>query len=120
MLQHCCLGECCRLASWLSSSCGSVPRDALEAWVLVDISAGGRHTARDSVFATESDMHFLLAAFAHDTGIDSGAYDNVFDNGSSGTQYIQSIQDLPAYGWTDAQPDDYCKADACTPITLAE
>jgi len=120
MLQHCCLGECCRLASWLSSSCGSVPRDALEAWVLVDNSAGGRHTARDSVFATESDMHFLLAAFAHDTGIDSGAYDNVFDNGSSGTQYIQSIQDLPTYGWTDAQPDDYCKEDACTPITLAE
>jgi hypothetical protein len=65
-------------------------------------------------------MHFLLAAFAHDTGIDSGAYDNVFDNGSSGTQYIQSIQDLPTYGWTDAQPDDYCKEDACTPITLAE
>ena len=62
----------------------------------------------------------LGAAFPHDTGIDGGLYDNPFDDGSDGTQYIQNITDLPAYDWTYAQPDDYCAADACTPTTLME
>ena len=60
------------------------------------------------------------AAFPHDTGIDSGMWDNPFDDGSIGTEYIQNIQDLPQYDWTYAQPDDYCLADQCTPTTLAE
>ena len=62
----------------------------------------------------------LGAAFPHDTGIDSGLYDNPFDNGSIGTEYIQNIQDLPQYDWTYAQPDDYGLVDQVTPTTLAE
>ena len=70
--------------------------------------------------APDPDINVLVAAFAHDTGIDSGLYDNPFDNGSFGTQYIQNISSVPAYTWTDAQPDDYCAADACTPTSLLE
>ena len=73
-----------------------------------------------TIIITESDMHVVLAAYAHNTGVDGGFYDNVLDDGSTGTQYIQNIQSLPAYEWTNAQPDDYCNADACTPITLTE
>ena len=62
----------------------------------------------------------LGAAFPHDTGIDSGLYDNPFDNGSIGTEYIQNIQDLPQYDWTYAQPDDYGLVDQVTPTTLTE
>eukprot|EP00960_Hanusia_phi_P067022 766527-Hanusia_phi.AAC.6 len=35
------------------------------------------------------------SAFAHDTGIDSGVWDNPFDNGSFGTQYISNVNELP-------------------------
>ena len=59
-------------------------------------------------------------AYAHDTGIDSGLWDNVFDDGSNGTQYIANITALPQYSWTDAQPDDYGEADQVTPTTLTE
>ena len=60
----------------------------------------------------------VAAAFPHDTGIDSGLYDNPFNDGSAGTSYIQDIGDLPKYDWTDAQPDDY--GPDITPTTLAE
>jgi hypothetical protein len=59
-----------------------------------------------------------VTAFAHDTGIMSGPYDNPFDDGSVGTEYIQNITDLEPYDWTDAQPDTYCPD--CTPDTLME
>ena len=48
----------------------------------------------------------------------SGPYDNPFDDGSAGTEYIQNITDLDPYDWTDAQPDTYCPD--CTPNTLME
>ena len=62
----------------------------------------------------------VSAAYAHDTGIDSGLWDNVFDDGSPGTQYIANITSLPQYHWSWAQPDDYGEADQITPITLTE
>eukprot|EP00286_Rhodomonas_abbreviata_P000953 CAMPEP_0181289698 /NCGR_PEP_ID=MMETSP1101-20121128/1020_1 /TAXON_ID=46948 /ORGANISM="Rhodomonas abbreviata, Strain Caron Lab Isolate" /LENGTH=75 /DNA_ID=CAMNT_0023393935 /DNA_START=254 /DNA_END=481 /DNA_ORIENTATION=+ len=49
------------------------------------------------------------AAFAYDGGDVNG-----------GLSHIQDINSLPAYTWTNAHPDDYCLADACTPITLTE
>lgn len=63
---------------------------------------------------------FFYTAYPHDTGIDSGLFDNVFDDGSDGTQYIQSINDMPHYSWTYAQPDTYGAEAAETPTTLAE
>jgi hypothetical protein len=62
----------------------------------------------------------VFAAYAHDTGIDSGLWDNVFDDGSPGTKYIASITSLPQYHWSWAQPDDYGAEDQITPITLTE
>jgi len=57
----------------------------------------------------------------HDTGIDSGLYDNVFANGSPGTENIQDISTLPQYEWNKGwQPDDYGWADDVTPTTLTE
>ena len=60
----------------------------------------------------------VCAEFPHDTGIMSGPYDNPFDDGSWGTEYIQNIEDLPQYDWTYGQADDMCPD--CTPTTLAE
>ena len=60
----------------------------------------------------------VCAEFPHDTGIMSGPYDNPFDDGSFGTEYIQNIEDLPQYDWTYGQADDMCPD--CTPTTLAE
>lgn len=62
----------------------------------------------------------VATAYLHDTGVDSGLYDNVFANGSDGTQYIEDISTLPQYDWTNAQPDDYGWADQVTPTTLTE
>ncbi|EKX53199.1 hypothetical protein GUITHDRAFT_100909 [Guillardia theta CCMP2712] len=63
---------------------------------------------------------FQNLAFAHDTGIDRGVWDNPFDDGSFGTQYIANVDELPQYSWTFNQPDDYGAADQITPTTLTE
>ena len=47
-------------------------------------------------------------AFAHDTGLDRGVYDNVLDDESDGTQYIGNVNDLEKCEITICWPYIFC------------